>query len=183
MLFSPVCFSKAGIPSFDFFQLRCAGVVHHHKRGRSESEQCPLVDLCKTVTVRFCHMADYLFFLRNFQKLQQIILTLNLGYHGGVGERGSVEDINRRIDVHSRFGRVFQYSSNCWKVAAFISLFKASVSFCSASLVSLSLVPALSANDFKLTAYDLRGIGRNNVGVFWLFGRTSAYQHDEHCQY
>ncbi len=80
------------------------------------------IDLCKTVTVRFCHMADYLFFLRNFQKLQQIILTLNLGYHGGVGERGSVEDINRRIDVHSRFGRVFQYSlqlleSSCIHIA------------------------------------------------------------------
>jgi ABC-type sugar transport system ATPase subunit len=33
-----------------------------------------------------------------------------------------------------------------------LTLFEASVSFCSASLVSLSLVPALSANDFKLTA-------------------------------
>ena len=76
----------------------------------------------KNLFFHFCHMADYLFFLRNFQKLQQIILTLNLGYHGGVGERGSVEDINRRIDVHSRFGRVFQYSlqlleSSCIHIA------------------------------------------------------------------
>ena len=38
-------FQQCGNSFFYFFQLRCAGVVHHHKRGRSESEQCPLVDL------------------------------------------------------------------------------------------------------------------------------------------